>query len=147
MKMNADFLKRQAVPLLVLAGLVTLAVLGVLNTQRAPIRMTIDCPDPVAGCAFDHPGRAPQVRFSMRPEPLKPFDLWVSNTTSPGASVSFRMDGMDMGFNRYDMKPDGNMQWRARVTLPVCTTSRADWVAELSLNGQVYAVHFHTAGR
>lgn len=135
-------LKHYAVPLLVLAGLLVLAALGMINTRKPPAYLVIDCPDPVAGCAFDHPGRAPQVRFSMRPQPLMPFDLWVSNTTSPAASVSFRMEGMDMGFNRYDMKPDGRMQWRARVTLPVCTASRADWVAEFTLNGQVYAVRF-----
>jgi hypothetical protein len=54
------------------------------------------------------------------------------------------MVGMNMGFNRYDLKrvPDGN--WTARIVLPVCTDSRADWIAELKLDEQFYSLSFAT---
>ena len=54
------------------------------------------------------------------------------------------MIGMDMGFNRYDLKRGPNDDWTARVTLPVCTASRADWIMELNLDGQFYSLPFTT---
>ncbi len=51
---------------------------------------------------------------------------------------------MDMGFNRYDLKRGPNDDWTARVTLPVCTASRADWIMELNLDGQFYSLPFTT---
>jgi len=98
----------------------------------------------VAGCTFVHNGVPATVKFSSRPEALKPFALSLASPNLQSGSVSFQMTGMNMGFNRYDLKPDANETWAARITLPICTVSRVDWIAELNLDGQLYNLSFAT---
>jgi hypothetical protein len=65
--------------------------------------------------------------------------------TVPGAtkiSAEFHMVGMDMGFNRYDLRPAGNGTFAARITLPVCVSGRRDWVLYVEVDGQRYALPF-----
>lgn len=121
-----------------------LALWGALQKTPDQSAQAIICPDPVAGCSFMHEGRPARLQFSARPEALKPF---VLSLTSPGlrkAVVAFRMAGMDMGFNRYHLLPEDGGRQSANVTLPVCTASRADWIAELDLDGRLYRLSFAT---
>lgn len=135
-------MKRLAAPLLVIAALVALAWWGA--SQKAPLQQAqaIVCADPTAGCAFEHEGRPATLRFSQQPEALKPFVLSVFAPGLRQASVSFQMAGMDMGFNRYDLRQNADGSWSARITLPVCTVSRVDWIAELTLDGRLYTLAF-----
>lgn len=137
-------IKRLAVPVLVLAALAVLAIWGALQKTRPERVRPILCANPVAGCTFVHNGAPVQIRFSTPPETMKPFFITLSHPTLRQAAASFQMAGMNMGFNRYDLKrgPDGN--WSARIILPVCTASRADWVAELKLDEQFYSLSFTT---
>lgn len=137
-------IKRLAVPLLILLALAALAVWGVLQKSQPESVQPISCVNPVAGCTFVHDGVPTQISFSVTPETMKPFVITLSHPALRKVSASFQMIGMDMGFNRYDLKrgPDGN--WTARVTLPVCTASRADWIMELNLDGQFYSLPFTT---
>lgn len=138
------FIKRFAVPALVLAALAGLAIWGALQKTRPDKVQPIPCINPVSGCTFVHHGTPARISFSSTPETMKPFVITLSHPALQQASASFQMIGMDMGFNRYDLKrgPDGN--WTARIVLPVCTASRADWVAELKLDGQFYSLSFAT---
>ncbi|HEY0664261.1 MAG TPA: hypothetical protein VGD18_06610, partial [Thiobacillaceae bacterium] len=100
--------------------------------------------DPLAGCSFEHRGAAAGVRFSAQPAPMQAFGLRV---TAPGVSrvsAEFQMVGMDMGFNRYDLKPAGDGAFGATVTLPVCVSGRRDWKLYLDLDGSRYVVPFRT---
>lgn len=137
-------MKRLAIPILVLAALAGLAIWGALQKTRPDKVQPIPCINPVAGCTFVHHGVPARIRFSVTPETMKPFVISLSHPALSQASASFQMTGMDMGFNRYDLKrgPDG--YWTARVVLPVCTDSRADWVAELKLDDQFYSLSFST---
>ncbi len=54
------------------------------------------------------------------------------------------MVGMDMGFNRYDLRPTADGAWAAKVTLPVCVSGRRDWILYLDLDGSRYAIPFST---
>ena len=135
-------MKRFAVPLLVIAALAALAIWGALRQSGPQPAQPIACSDPVAGCTFLHQGVPTSLRFSAQPEMLKPFMLSLAGPRLAKASVSFRMVGMDMGFNRYDLKPGADGRWAARITLPVCTVSRVDWIAELDLDGQLYSLTF-----
>ncbi len=54
------------------------------------------------------------------------------------------MVGMDMGFNRYDLRPAGNGVFASKVTLPVCVSGRRDWILYLDLDGMRYALRFST---
>ncbi|MEW6132717.1 MAG: hypothetical protein AB1591_06050 [Pseudomonadota bacterium] len=137
-------MKRLAVPILIIVALAGLALWGAWQKQPSQQAQAISCPDPTAGCVFMFEGLPATLRFSAPPEALKPFTLSIASPRLSKASVSFQMVGMDMGFNRYDLRQDAEGNWSARVTLPVCTVSRVDWVAELTLDGQPYTLAFNT---
>lgn len=137
-------MKRLAMPVLVMAVLIALAIWGALQQSRPQPAQTIICPDPVAGCTFMHKGVLANLHFSSQPESLRPFVITLASLNLRKASVSFQMTGMNMGFNRYDLKPDSSGRWTASITLPVCTVSRVDWIAELDLDGQLYSLTFTT---
>ena len=60
-------------------------------------------------------------------------------------SASFRMDGMEMGFNRFDLAKQADGRWRAeRVYLPLCTAGRHDWVVVWQADGVVFQAAFKT---
>lgn len=97
------------------------------NPQARHLRA--DCATPASGCSLQVDGR--EIRFGMQGElkPLAPFQIWLE---IPGAQVTkaearFTMEGMDMGFNLYRLRPDARGILRATVTLPICVTGRRDW--------------------
>lgn len=137
-------LKQLAAPILILLALATLAIWGARQQPPSGQGTEIHCADPVAGCSFLHQGMPAQLRFSNQPETLKPFRIYLAHPQVNKASASFQMADMNMGFNRYDFKPQGKGQWLATVTLPVCTASRVDWIAELELDGKLYRMTFIT---
>ena len=137
-------MKRLVVPILIIVALAALALWGAWQKAPRQEAQTLACADPVAGCAFMHGGMPATLRFSTQPEALKPFVLSIASPNLRKASVSFQMVGMDMGFNRYDLRPAAGGNWTASVTLPVCTVSRVDWIAELELDGRLYIVAFTT---
>lgn len=112
------------------------AVTGAIHTIQVPK----DCPLKGEGCTLSLPDvgtvtvRAPAVI-----KPLQKFALTVTpqgdSAKSLGAvSVDFQMVGMDMGINQYPLDRQADGQYRQIIILPVCTSTRTDWVAVLSLN-------------
>ena len=60
-------------------------------------------------------------------------------------SASFRMDGMEMGFNRFDLVKQADGSWRAdKVYLPLCTAGRHDWVVVWQADGAAFQAAFKT---
>ncbi|WP_338578443.1 hypothetical protein [Neisseria leonii] len=104
------------------------------ETGGAP--QTVVC-DVVAGCrlpdgsllTFTPPGRK------------TPFDVHLK-TAAARASLSFTMQDMEMGFNRYDLQPQSDGLGARAVRLPYCTADRSDFIAELTLDGQRYRIPF-----
>lgn len=137
-------MKRLVAPGLIILALAALALWGVWQKAPQPAAQAIVCADPVAGCVFMHNGAPCRLRFSGPPEALKPFALSLAAPNLGQASVSFRMLGMDMGITRYELRQEASGNWAAQVTLPVCTASRADWEAELNLDGRLYTLAFIT---
>jgi hypothetical protein len=137
-------MKRFVVPLLIIVALAALALWGAWQKAPKQVAQTIVCADPVAGCDFVHEGMPANLRFSTQPEALKPFVLSLASPNLRKASVSFQMSGMDMGFNLYALRRDQDGRWSASITLPVCTVSRVDWIAELDLDGRFYVLTFTT---
>jgi hypothetical protein len=137
-------MKQLAAPILILLALAALAIWGARQQAQPQQMQEIRCADPVSGCAFMHNGAATQLRFSVQPQALNPFSITIAHPALRKASASFQMANMNMGFNRYDFKPQGKGLWIASVTLPVCTASRVDWVAELELDGRFYRMTFTT---
>lgn len=56
----------------------------------------------------------------------------VTTADAVDVVVDFSMAGMDMGRNRYRLL-QANGVWRGTVTLPVCSTSRTDWLATVQV--------------
>ena len=104
--------------------------------------VAIDCPDIVAGCAL--PSAGAQVRFDQQPDALRRFNILVTWPGSAEMHASFQMRGMEMGFNRYRLLPDGAGHWRAEVMLPACIQGRKDWLLLLEANGNRYQLPFRS---
>jgi len=135
-------MKRVAVPLLLVLALIAIAVAGYWLKRPAEAQ-AVACVDPLAGCRFSHRGTPALVRFSARPAPLAPFELQVQAPGAGRVSAEFQMNGMEMGFNRYDLRPAGG-GFASRVTLPVCVSGRRDWTLYLVIDGTRYALPFST---
>jgi hypothetical protein len=134
---------RVLLPLLLVLALLAVALAGYW-LKRPAEALAVPCADPLAGCAFIHRGAPASARFSMLPLPLEAFTLDV---TAPGAhkiSAEFQMVSMEMGFNRYDLRPGRDGAFSARVTLPVCVSGRHDWMLYLDIDGSRYALPFST---
>jgi hypothetical protein len=112
--------------------------------KRPAEAVAIRCADTLAGCAFSHRGATANVRFSTQPAPLQAFELRVAAPGAARISAEFQMVGMDMGFNRYDLRPAGNGRFASNVTLPVCVSGRHDWLLYLDVDGSRYALPFST---
>lgn len=116
---------------------VTLLVLGVRylpGETAAPVLQAIGCSDIVQGCA----GAGLTVRMDRVPQVMRPFRLTVTAPAADTVDASFRMAGMEMGFNRYRLiKQAGPAAeaavWQAEVTLPVCVRNRRDWLLLLDV--------------
>jgi hypothetical protein len=137
-------MKRFAVPVLVIVALAALAIWGAWQKEPRQAAQAIICADPVAGCSFVHRGMPARLQFSVQPQALKPFTLQLESPILRKASVSFRMADMDMGFNLYQPRPGPDSRWTVSVTLPVCTVSRVDWIAQLNLDDRLYELSFTT---
>lgn len=105
-----------------------------------PVVIPTDCTMKGAGCdlSLGKIGhvlvRAPNVI-----KPLEKFSLVVEPqgdaSKSMGAvSVDFQMVGMDMGINQYPLARSSDGNYAQNIILPVCTTTRTDWVADLSFS-------------
>ncbi len=71
----------------------------------------------------------PLVKFSFVVAPSAPL---LKNLGS--VSVDFQMVGMDMGINQYPLRREANGTYQQMIILPVCTTTRTDWLALVSFN-------------
>jgi len=97
------------------------------------------------GCRATADGLSVTVRFAASPRALRPFPVQVSiegEQAAASVTVGFVMQGMDMGLNRYRLIAAAAHDWQADVTLPVCTSGRSDWLADVEVNagGNIYRV-------
>jgi hypothetical protein len=136
-------MKRVVLPLLLVVVLAAIAVAGYWLSRPAASQ-AVACADPLAGCSFSHRGTTVMLRFSVPPKPLEAFELRVSAPGAARMSAEFQMNGMEMGFNRYDLRPAGNGMFASSVTLPVCVSGRRDWTLYLEIDGAHYALPFST---
>lgn len=123
--------------LLLLFAALKLAALYWWSSKQEAQGQAVAC-DIVAGCTLPDGST-----LSFTPPGLKtPFDVTL-RTEAHEAALSFTMRDMDMGFNRYDLKPQqAGILGAEGVRLPYCTTDRRDFIAEIRLNGRVYQIPF-----
>lgn len=130
-------------PLLLAVVLVLIAALGYWQKRPAEA-VHLSCADPLAGCQFTHADAPANVRFSVQPKALEAFTLSVDAPGAGKISAEFQMVGMDMGFNRYDLRAGQAGEFSANITLPVCVSGGHGWVLYLEMDGTRYAVPFST---
>ncbi len=136
-------MKRLALPLLLIVALIGIAVAGYW-LQRPANAQAVACADPLAGCVFSHRGATVKVVFSTQPAPLQAFLLSVYVLGATKISAEFQMNGMEMGFNRYDLRPTDTGVFASSITLPVCVSGRRDWTLFLEIDGAHYTLPFST---
>ncbi|MDO4997250.1 MAG: hypothetical protein Q4E16_01240 [Neisseria sp.] len=125
-----------AVALLLFAA-VKVAALFWWQGQQSP-REAIAC-DVKQGCVLPNGGK---LTFSSSLGLKTAFSVQLSDVQAQEVSLSFSMKGMDMGFNRYDLKAQ-NQLWRAEnVRLPLCTQERHDFIADVNIDGKIYQIPF-----
>ena len=109
------------------------------NSQTKPT--AIVCPDIVQSC-----GNAQfSVRFKESPQVMKPLHLellFLDGQTIQNIHAGFAMQGMEMGFNRYQLIKTAENKWVAEVTLPVCVQGRSDWEMTLMVEGAAQQSRF-----
>lgn len=108
--------------------------------QQQPAAESLTC-DIGRGCTLPN---GAVLRFTPAAGLKTPFDIALSGSGAEKAvSVSFAMRDMEMGFNRYDLHRQADGGWLAQnVRLPLCTEARHDFLADVSVDGQVYRVPF-----
>ncbi|MGD8843523.1 MAG: hypothetical protein PVJ83_08620 [Gammaproteobacteria bacterium] len=121
----------------VLSSLLLVGCDGSPPTDRplTVLSVAADC-DMLRGCEAGDSDLAVLLSFDAPPRALKPFPIHlrqIRGQSAESASVSFAMEGMDMGLNRYRMVGDAAGGWQANVTLPVCVSGRSDWIATFEL--------------
>jgi hypothetical protein len=130
-------------PLIIILALGGLAIWSKKRQAEPETAQLIECKDPVTGCGFTHKGMQSQLRFSRTPKPMVPFSIDLYAPAASKVTTSFQMIGMDMGFNRYDLKPGRSGEFRAAsIILPVCTQSRSDWSVFFTLDDKIYQLNF-----
>ena len=94
--------------------------------------------------SFDAAAEAVLVMFSTHPAKVTEtsFQVWVKAAGARKVQARFTMQGMDMGFNLYTLRTDGDGIFRARVILPVCVTGRRDWIMAVEIDDAVLNVPF-----
>jgi hypothetical protein len=129
-----------ALPLLIIALAALVLWRGSDDIPAAAV--TLPCADLAAGCGTRLHGRVVSVGLSGPVRPLQPFQVWVRAAGARTVQARFTMQGMDMGFNVYTLRADGDGVFRARVTLPVCVSGRRDWIMAVEIDGAVVNVPF-----
>lgn len=135
----------------------TLLILGVLTYLwgRAPSKITTDVPVSGAltqvetpddcqlkgeGCTVTVDGLgAFRVAMPATVVPLEKFVFTVEPLGEASRSVGsirvdFEMIDMDMGINVYRLERLADGHYQATIILPVCTSDRSDWLANLTIN-------------
>ena len=130
-------------PLLLAVVLLLIAVVGYWQKRPAEA-IRLSCADPLAGCRFMHGDAPARLQFSVQPKALEAFSLSVRVPGARKISAEFQMVGMDMGFNRYDLRPRQADEFAATITLPVCVSGGHGWVLYLEIDDVRYAVPFST---
>jgi hypothetical protein len=105
------------------------------------------CDAAVMACSIHHEKYSLTLLLGPHVKPLQPFHtklkLKGADNMPKDVIVDFRMIGMDMGLNRYRLNRNVDV-WEGKTILPVCTASRADWMAvvEFTDDGQKYSANF-----
>ncbi len=100
-----------------------------------PIEVEKSCEIKGLGCSVPIGGLGTVV--IQAPSIIKPLEKFTFTVVPSAAllknlgsvSVDFQMVGMDMGINQYPLTRQADGAYQQVIILPVCTTTRTDWLA------------------
>lgn len=112
--------------------------------QAVSLTPALPC-DIRSGCTAANDELVVKVHFGARPRALQPFPVQVSVETDQAVeavTIGFSMRDMEMGLNHYRLVAAAPHAWRGDVTLPICSSGRSDWLAdiEVTADGNNYHV-------
>lgn len=140
--MKTDQWVGRGLPLILMAMIGLIVWLNAENQDKSSL--AVACADLTAGCTARVAGREVGFGTNSPIQPLKAFQLWARAPGAKKVEARFTMEGMDMGFNLYTLRDDGEGVFRASATLPVCVTGRRDWRMTLDIDGVRLTVPFVT---
>ena len=129
---------------LLLAGVVLFGLWAYRSGPNAesgtatPLKVAADCDSARATCVAQAEGLAVELALGPEVRPMTPFQIRLLAAEGPlsasaGVELEFQMRAMDMGLNRYRLRRDEQGIWSGRAILPVCSSGRSDWLAQLDI--------------
>lgn len=113
------------------------------------LTIAADCDAAQTACAARGEGLAVELALGPDVQPMQAFPIRLRTIEGrlPASTVvelEFRMQAMDMGMNRYRLLRDDQGAWTGEATLPVCSSGRSDWLAEVEIRqgGQRWIASF-----
>lgn len=109
---------------------------------------SVACRESRAACLARHPDLGElHLRFPDGAYYLQPFVAELEATEGGGIEqvvLDLNMPGMDMGRNRFQLRPVDEAHWRGTVLLPICVTGRVDWQVTVQMDsaGRRYIARF-----
>lgn len=104
------------------------------GTALRQLGVSSGCDAALTTCVVNDGQLTVSLRMGPGVKPLQPFPLTLDISGGElevqSVVVDFQMQGMDMGGNRYRFQPQLE-SWQGTVTLPVCSISRMDWLANV----------------
>lgn len=109
--------------------------------EAAKLELASGCDLTATECRIRVEGAQLWLRFEGPIKPMQPFEVRLSGAQTNSATIEFSMEGMDMGLNRYRLRSLDEVTRAATVVLPVCTSARRDWLAQVNvvLEDKTYA--------
>ncbi len=136
-------MKKIIVPLMVLLVMVVAFYAGqwLQNVSQAPQVLTVEriqagsCDPSIKPCKIKVGQQKAELFFQQAPSPLKPFKAVVETDIKGLEQVGLRfyMQGMDMGYNTFELEQASQGRWQKDVILPVCSSGSKNWRVELQL--------------
>jgi len=147
--------RNRLIDTLILLGIATVGVITWKLQPKSDVSLALSgCNPSRQACTVALPGGG-QFEFSVEPRPiptLQPITLriGVSGIEPDKVEVDFAGVGMNMGYNRPQLKRILPGRFEGRTSLPVCVTGKMEWRATVLLEraGKVISTPFQfDAGR
>lgn len=100
------------------------------------LRADPDCNPLGNQCVAGLESMAITLRLEDAARPLEPFRVEVEIDAAnareiESVKVRFSMVGMNMGINQFQLDRGADGSWQGLAILPVCSTGRVDWLADV----------------
>lgn len=123
-------LMRRLIQLIVAIIVVFFALFVSVKRYLATDFQKVSCENIVSGCG----NQDFNLKFVNEPQVMKPNHVLLTVPKAKKVFVSFAMDNMEMGLNRYQMvNKAGADLWVAQVILPVCIQGQSEWKVQLEI--------------